>query len=136
MSATPVSDLAQLLASMEPALRAGTWAWCALAPGTPTDGLDAIATMREAEGMTVVVDEAQALARGWPVAFRSAWITLTVHSDLAAVGLTAAFARALADAGISCNVIAGVHHDHLFVPVERASDAMAALRALQVASAA
>jgi hypothetical protein len=136
MSATPVSDLAQLLASMEPALNAGTWAWCTRPPGASIGGIDAIATMREAEGVTVVVDEALALARGWPVAFRSAWITLTVHSDLAAVGLTAAFARALGDAGISCNVIAGVHHDHLFVPVDRAKDAMAALRALQAASAA
>jgi uncharacterized protein len=50
-----------------------------------------------------------------------------VHSDLAAVGLTAAFAGALASEGISCNVIAGFHHDHLFVPWERRADAMAAL---------
>jgi hypothetical protein len=92
--------------------------------------------VREPEGVTVVVAEGEALARGWVVAFRSAWITLRVHSDLAAVGLTAAFARALGEAGISCNVVAGVHHDHLFVPVARADDAMAALRALQARSAA
>jgi len=136
MTSTPISDLAVLLASMQPELHAGTWAWCALPPGTPTDGVDAVATMREAEGLAVVVAEAEALARGWAIAFRSAWITLTVHSDLAAVGLTAAFARALGEAGISCNVIAGVHHDHLFVPVGRAADAMAALRALQARFAA
>lgn len=52
-------------------------------------------------------------------------------SDLAAIGLTAAFARALGDAGISCNVVAAAHHDHMFVPVERADAAIAALRALQ-----
>ena len=136
MTSAPISDLAVLLASMRPALQDGVWAWCALPAGASIDGAAAVATMREAEGLTVVVDEAQALARGWPVAFRSAWITLTVHSDLAAVGLTAAFARALGDAGISCNVIAGVHHDHLFVPADRAADAMAALSALQASSAA
>ncbi len=53
-----------------------------------------------------------------------------MHSDLAAVGLTAAFATALAAEGLSCNVIAGVHHDHLFVPWDRRVDAMAALERL------
>jgi hypothetical protein len=136
MPFTPISDLAVLLASMRPELHAGTWAWCALPPGAALDGVEAIATMREAEGLGVVVAEPDALARGWPVALRSAWITLAVHSDLAAVGFTAAFARALGDAGISCNVVAGVRHDHLFVPVDRAADAMAALHALQARCAA
>jgi uncharacterized protein len=136
MPSTPISDLDTLLATMRPELHGGAWAWCALPPGASVDGVAAIATMREAEGLTLVVDEALASARGWPVTFRSAWITLTVHSDLAAVGLTAAFARALGDAGVSCNVIAGVHHDHLFVPIARATDAMAALQALQARSAA
>lgn len=63
--------------------------------------------------------------------FRAAWITLTVHSDLQAVGLTAAVATSLADAGISCNVVAAAHHDHLFVPVESAGLAIAVLQALQ-----
>ncbi len=136
MTSPPISDLAVLLASMRPELHAGAWAWCAVPNGTPVDGVEAVASVREAEGLTLVVPEAQALARGWPVAFRSAWITLAVHSDLAAVGLTAAFARALGDAGVPCNVIAGVHHDHLFVPADRAADAMAALSALQASSAA
>ena len=127
---TPIRDLDTLLAAMQPALNPGTWAWCALPAGAALDGVDAVATLREAEGLSVVVAEADALARGWPIAFRSAWLTLRVHSDLAAVGLTAAFGRALADAGIACNVIAGVHHDHVFVPVERAADALATLRAL------
>ena len=41
------------------------------------------------------------------VLFRAAWISLTVHSDLEAVGLTAAFSTALGQAGVSCNVVAG-----------------------------
>ena len=131
MTSAPISDLAVLLASMQAELHAGFLACCWLPAGASMDGAVAVATVREAEGLTIVVAEAEALARAWPVAFRSAWITLTVHSDLAAVGLTAAFARALGDAGISCNVIAGVHHDHLFVPVARAADAMATLQALQ-----
>lgn len=84
--------------------------------------------------MTVIVEESVAIAHGLQPLFRAAWITLTVSSDLAAVGLTAAVARALTDAGISCNVVAAAHHDHLFVPVERAGDAIAALRGLQAES--
>lgn len=127
----PVRDLATLLATLSPELHPGAWAWCALPDAAALVGIEPVATMREAEGLGVVVAEETALARGWPVAFRAAWITLRVHSDLAAVGLTAAVARTLADAGIACNVVAGVHHDHLFVPYDEAQAALAALRALQ-----
>jgi uncharacterized protein len=90
-----------------------------------------VATVAEAEGLTLVLPEEQAVNAGLPVLFRSAWITLTVHSDLQAVGLTAAFASALGKAGISCNVVAGAFHDHIFVPVEQAQQALAALQSLQ-----
>ena len=78
-----------------------------------------------------MVEESVALRARLVPQFRCAWITLTVHSALQAVGLTAAFSAALGEVGISCNVVAGVFHDHLFVPVDRAHDAMDALRALQ-----
>lgn len=131
-SPAPISDLAVLLRSLEPQLHDGTYVYASLPPGAPLPaGLDALATFREAEGLTVVAEEGAALAAGLTPLFRAAWITLTVHSDLAAIGLTAAFARALGDAGVSCNVVAAAQHDHVFVPVERADDAIAALRALQ-----
>ncbi len=93
--------------------------------------LTPLATFREAEGLTVVLDEAAATQAGLPVLFRAAWISLTVHSDLEAVGLTAAVATALTHAGICCNVLAAACHDHLFVPVDAAQQALACLRALQ-----
>ena len=83
------------------------------------------AMVAEEEGLTVVAPLAL-LGAGEPWAR----ISLTVQSDLAAVGLTAAFATALGREGISCNVIAGVHHDHLFVQWDRREDALAALREL------
>jgi uncharacterized protein len=67
---------------------------------------------------------------GLTILFRAAWITLTVHSDLAAAGLTAAVSSALFEQGISCNVVAAAHHDHLFVPENCAEEALAVLKAL------
>jgi hypothetical protein len=126
---TPISDLARLLASMEPVLHDVICAYCVVPHGAETARFTPVVTVAEAEGLTLVIPEAQ--AAGLEVLFRAAWISLTVHSDLQAVGLTAAFATALGRAGISCNVVAGAFHDHLFVPVERAQDALAALRTLQ-----
>ena len=128
----PISDLGHLLAALSPRRHPGTWAWCSLAVEAALDAdVQPIATMREEEGLSVVVAEEAAAGRGWPVAFRAAWITLRVHSDLHAVGLTAAVAGALGRAGIACNMVAGTNHDHLFVPVERAGDAMQVLARLQ-----
>jgi uncharacterized protein len=122
-----IRDLGQLLRTLEPAREPGVVVFAALAPGASMPAVDVIATFREREGLTIVVEESTARAAGITPLFRAAWITLTVHSDLAAVGLTAAVAGALATAGIACNVIAAAYHDHLFVPVEQADDAMAVL---------
>jgi hypothetical protein len=127
----PVADLSALLRSLEPRLQEGRYAFATLGPGGAPAPADVVASVREAEGLSVVVTEEVARRERLAVAFLAEWITLTVHSDLNAVGLTAAFARALADAGIGCNVIAGVHHDHLFVPAGRGLEAVAVLRALQ-----
>ena len=74
-----------------------------------------LGSFQEREGLTVIVQRQQAEQLQLEIDYVAAWLTLNVHSALAAVGLTAAVAGALADAGISCNVIAGYYHDHLFV---------------------
>jgi hypothetical protein len=125
-----ISNLAVLLASMKPSLNAGIYAYCVVPHGADISALSPVATVCESEGLTLVLPEEQAINAGLPVLFRAAWITLTVHSDLQAVGLTAAFAKALGQAGISCNVVAGAFHDHIFVPVEHAHRALSALEVL------
>ncbi len=119
------TDLGVLLRSMEPVLHPEPYGY-AVWPGGAL-AFQPFATVAEDEGLTLVARLAEMQAAGiasdpW------ARISLTVQSDLAAVGLTAAFAEALGREGISCNVIAGYHHDHLFVPWNRREDAMAALR--------
>jgi len=127
----PAAQLAELLRGLEPRLHEGTFAFASAPADADLSFLEPIATFREAEGLSVIVPEARALQTRLPVLYRAAWITLTVRSELHAVGLTAAVATALAEAGISCNVVAAVHHDHIFVPAELAGQAMSVLRALQ-----
>jgi hypothetical protein len=126
-----ISDLDVLLRTMEPVLHEGVYVYAVVPLHADLASVAAVATFREPEGITLITAEAEALRAGLRIVFRAAWITLEVHSDLQAVGLTAAFSRALSDAGISCNVVAAAHHDHIFVPVELAQPALARLKALQ-----
>lgn len=122
-----LTDLDALIRTMEPVRRGGAYVVLSL-PHVPDLPLEA--TIRETEGVTVVVAQETADAAGLGYDFVAGWITLTVHSSLEAVGLTAAVASALGEAGISCNVLAGYHHDHLLVPVAEVSRAIEVLRAL------
>jgi len=125
-------DLARLLAAMRPELHQGTYLFCTLPDAALPEGLAPLATFREAEGLTLVLRQEVAARHGIAGTFEAAWITLAVHSDLAAVGFLAAVASALAQEGIPCNAIAAYHHDHLFVPQELAERAMAVLQELQI----
>lgn len=116
---------------MNPKLNSGTFVFATLAPNQAIEFDDIVALVREPEGISVVVDEVLARRLKLKSSCRCAWITLTVTSDLQAVGLTAAFASVLGNAGISCNVVAGTNHDHIFVPVDQADAAMKELRMLQ-----
>jgi uncharacterized protein len=123
------ADLAQLLAGMEPVLDPVTYVFAVTTDPQHPLRSEALMTMTEGEGLTLILPEGLATPDLTPI-FPCRRITLTVHSSLAAVGLTAACAGALTRAGISCNTVAGYYHDHFFVPVDRADDAMKALWAL------
>lgn len=129
------SDLATLLRSLAPVRDEHDHVFVTHAAGALGPHLDVVATVSEAEGTTSILRASQlesALAAGarcddpTPMAR----LTLQVHSALSAVGLTAAVATALAARGISCNVVAGYHHDHLFVPAAAADRALEALAEL------
>lgn len=124
------TSLATLLRSMSPQLNAGEYVFCTLADGKLPAGVEIIGSFREQEGLTVILERSHAELAGLSFDYVAAWITLNVHSALEAVGLTAAFATALGKAGISCNVIAGFYHDHLFVGQTDAERALHVLREL------
>jgi hypothetical protein len=127
----PVSDLSVLLKTLEPVLNPGVFVFASVAEGHAIDPAVIVASIREPEGLSVITSETDAAINGLNALFKCAWITLTVNSALNAVGLTAAFASALGHAGISCNVVAGAYHDHIFVPLESAQTAMQVLHQLQ-----
>ena len=97
--------------------------------GVPA-GATPFAVIHEDEGITLVLPRDQADRLGLAYGYVAARITLTIGSDLAAIGLTAEVSRVLAAAGISCNVIAGAVHDHLFVDAARGSEALSLLERL------
>jgi hypothetical protein len=124
----PETDLATLIRAMSPRLMPGLFVFATA--DAVRAGLDPVMTFREAEGITLVLAQDQAIAAGLAWAFPSRMITLEVNSSLEAVGFLAAITGKLAEAEISANPVSGFHHDHLFVPEERADEAMAILREL------
>lgn len=127
----PISDLSEIIRSLRPLLNDGIYSYLSVPDDFDLTGLDVVGTFREAEGLSVIISERDAQKTGYQVLFRAAWITLSVRSDLEAVGLTAAISSALRAAGISCNVVAAAFHDHIFVPVDMADKAMKVLTSLQ-----
>lgn len=127
-------DLSTLLNTLRPELRPGHYVFTSTTGDVPT-GASPVATVRDEEGLTIVLPRVQADDLGLDYDFVAAWITLRANSALDAVGLTAAVATRLAKAGIACNVIAGRHHDHLFVPADRADAALGALNDLAAQNA-
>ena len=126
---TGETDLEKLLASMSPVLMDGEYVFCNFRNAQYGDRpeLEPFASCIEPEGLSLIVPRSRADANGldYETVFRG--ITLTIHSSLDAVGLTAAVSAKLSKYGISANVIAGHFHDHIFVQSEHAEKAMAAL---------
>ncbi|MFJ7493587.1 ACT domain-containing protein [Streptomyces sp. NPDC097727] len=131
---TGESDLRTLLSGLRPELNPGRHVFATAPDGVMPEGVNPVVTVTEPEGLTLVLPETEAVSTGLRYDYVAGWITLRVHSALDAVGLTAAVSLALTDAGLSCNVVAGFHHDHVFVPYDRAGEAVDVLKALAAES--
>ncbi len=123
-SATPARGWKDI----EPRLHAEAYVFVSALEVPP--GVQPFAVIREDEATTLVTTRDEADRAGLGYGYVAARITLTINSTLSDIGLTAAVSRVLADAGISCNVIAGLAHDHLFVAWDRGPEAASLLRQL------
>lgn len=131
MDTGPISDTSAMIAHMAPKLDETSYAFILIVPEIAPQALGAaIGTFREDEGVTAIVPASLAQELGFDDVPEFSRITLSVHSALEGVGLTAAVARSLADAGIACNMVAAYHHDHAFVPVTDGARALAILEEL------
>lgn len=118
------TNLDKLLQTMKPSLNGGDYVFCLVKDVATIDSSDIVMFFREQEGITVIVKKELADSLKLEYSFIASWITLTVHSSLEAVGLTAAFSKALSQEGISCNVVAACYHDHIFVGKSDTNKAM------------
>ena len=127
---TGEKNLAKLIKGMTPKLNKGDFVFATVDDISKISRNDTICEFKETEGVTVVIEKQKADALKLDYDYIAAWITLEIHSALDAVGLTALFSTALAKNNISCNVIAGYYHDHIFVAKEDTAKAMQVLTGL------
>jgi hypothetical protein len=127
----PETNLQKLLANMMPELHSGEYVFASVKVDDSKIAQDAVVGwFREPEGITVILERSAATEAGIESSFPSRMITLTIHSSLEAVGFMAVITNRLAAAGISVNAISAYHHDHLFVPLQKADKAMQILLTL------
>ncbi len=124
------TNLSALIKGMTPQLNTGEYVFAIVQDLNRKTFDDGICMFKEKEGITVVMEQKKADALKLNYAFVASWITLTIHSSLDAVGLTAVFSTELAKHQISCNVIAGYYHDHIFVDKKDTEKAMSVLHTL------
>ncbi|MCD9546191.1 ACT domain-containing protein [Photobacterium carnosum] len=123
-----ITDLDELLRSMSPKLIDKEFVFCTVFGALVNYiELNPVATFVESEGLTLVLEKEVAEKAGLSFDGSYRQITLTVHSSLEAIGLTAAVASKLASKDISANVIAAYYHDHIFVQTNKAEAAISAL---------
>ena len=123
-------SLNSLLKNLSPRLNEGEFVFCCVDDDSKIGIAEIEGLFRELEGTTVVLKKLAADRNGLDYETVLSWITLDVNSSLEAVGLTAQVSSVLANENIACNVVAGFHHDHLFVPVDDAVRAMEVLNKL------
>ena len=126
------TDLDTLIRNLEPKTLSATYVFCSLEDANygALSHTSPLASFAEPEGLTLVLTRESAAQEGLAYEGTFRCISLQVHSSLEAVGLTAAVTGELAAEGISANVFAGYHHDHIFVPAHQAETALHLLESM------
>ena len=124
------TNLSLLIKGMTPKLNDGEYVFISIKNLNEIDRNLTICEFKEKEGLTVVINRSLADELGYSYNYVASWITLMIHSALDAVGLTAIFSGELAKNNISCNIIAGYYHDHIFVDIKDSNKTIKVLKRL------
>lgn len=117
-------NLEILLKTMKPKMNLGEFVFCEVENLEKIKLNEIVMSFKEEESITIITQKEIADKLNLKYSFVASWITLTIHSSLEAIGLTAAFSKALSEKGISCNVVAAFYHDHIFVDKKDTEKAM------------
>lgn len=127
------TNLTKLLTSMNPELDPDVYVFCSV-PVLPSNVSELKPRMifQESEGYTLILTQQDAQVHSLDYNYPCRRIVLNVHSSLDAVGFLARITTHLASRRnerepISVNAVSAYHHDHLFIPEDRANDAMEGL---------
>jgi len=121
-----------ILKKLNPKLNDGEYVFCSVNNIEKIESNKIIGSFKEKEGVSIILSKKEAINLSLSYSFIAAWITLRIYSSLEYVGLTATFSKALSNNGISCNVISGYYHDHIFVNINEKDKAMNILKNLSV----